>query len=1412
MKHLTKLFISSALLFAGFACTTDATEDLGVQLNGAGQTEIVLSLEESRTQLGEKAGEVYPLYWSEGDKIAVNGVVSNEVPADAVGAAAATFTLNGTLAYPYHVIYPAPAENVEAVAEGCYPVVFPTTQEYKAGNIDGNAAAMYGYAEEGATPTLHHLAGVLRFAVKGEVTLSELVVKAQSGAIAGTYNVNCVNGAMVPQTESISDAVTMSFGEGLTLGAEATPIYVVVPAGEYGTIEAILTTTTGEKMSVLFKSNGDKAIKAGVVREFAEFAYETNVDDAAEYIIDSKEALIRFAMKPTKSAVVTANIDMTGYDWTPIDGFAETFDGGNFEIKGLNAPLFALTYGSIKNVKLVDVNMTTNNRLRFGALACEVMATGNTSISNCEVSGTINVSNPDFTPASSYSSIYDVVSVGGLVGYVKGVAFENCENKVAITVSQVFQDGSSTRINPTVGGIAGYVNSITPEGATDKLNASFVNCTNRGALKYADNATARCLCPSVGGVLGFSASDNGLILTSCKNYGNIDVKGVLYGANGVGGSESIGGVAAKVTTATSTECYNYGSITLDGDLTHPHVGGIFAYSLNSSTTNCHNLGAIEIKSTATIIGVIVGGVVGSSYDNQSGAAGVLQNCTNDASIKIMASTRDKSIVFDSKAYYYRVGGISGFPRHPVSNCENKAGGDIFTSGDIANLTTSSELATAIAGCFPYGTQGAIKEVVNRGDVTVTNTFALSQATIDANQSSNQPLIIGGVIGTNNYNPWSLENHGKVTFSGSYTGSNFMMGGLCADGFSNNICPHSSTNYGEVVVTEEAVFTCNNNTYVAGIVGITERNKTDVKDMVNNGAVTFNGTITKGGLRMGGFTGYIKSYSSNVTNNAPITIGPKATTLTTEIGGLVGYFAKGTIGTTSDWTNTENGDITINAVSNGALRIGGCVGNKANDTTVFENFINSGDITVGSSVGSVYIGGHVGVLTANTDGGADTYNNMTNNGNITLNGETYDSYIQVGGCFGYSTASDKLKMTNLTNNGAIKLSGTYTVADGDTGLNVGGVISNVNVSNNHTNLLNSETGDITINVTTTKTRIRVGGIAAKIQDSTTGLTNKGDITISGSIAGGLYASGLIATTNGYNRTNLLNEGNVTISASSTTLYLGGLFTYGAWEYGMNNIANKGKLEVTKDAVFTKAVYMGGIIGLRTNGKSGSGQPLKLTNGCYNSGDLIFNGTCSKEDVTDASAYNKTHNLYMGGLVGQSRTPDAENYAIRADGFTNSGNITFGGKVEKGSVYIGGIGGDMDQPTSTTYWTGPLVNVGDINCGSDYTGEAYVGGIFGEMVSSIDNCTVYASVLAEKATAIGMITGSTRVAGSVLATNCKIGGTITEFKIDEEDETINAVTVQISEQNYSEYIYGKATSWEGTDNYDGCTFLSEKPVLE
>ena len=108
MKNFTKIFMAVVALFA-FACTTDTTFDQTVEL-GAGQTTITLSLdEESRTHITGKNGDEYPLYWSEGDKIAVNGKTSNALGEASHGKTTATFTVKGEQPRPWNIVYPAPA-------------------------------------------------------------------------------------------------------------------------------------------------------------------------------------------------------------------------------------------------------------------------------------------------------------------------------------------------------------------------------------------------------------------------------------------------------------------------------------------------------------------------------------------------------------------------------------------------------------------------------------------------------------------------------------------------------------------------------------------------------------------------------------------------------------------------------------------------------------------------------------------------------------------------------------------------------------------------------------------------------------------------------------------------------------------------------------------------------------------------------------------------------------------------------------------------------------------------------------------------------------------------------------------------------------------------------------------------------
>ena len=289
MKQIYSIFIVLFALFA-ISCTTDATSDSAILVEEGNQTTLTLSLEESRTQLGEKAGDLYPLYWSEGDKIAVNGIASAPLAAESDGSATAVFNIDGVVDYPYNIVYPAPSEDAKVITEGengaevkLYPVTFPAEQSYKAGTIADGVAPMYGYVgEAGSVPSLNHLSGILRFAIKGEVTLSRVVVKSEADAIAGTYYVRCETGELVAKVESTSSTISMSFGEGLVLNKEeAQPIHIVVPQGNHGVFVATFYATTGEKMTVRFDTDS-KPISVGKVREFAPFVFMANDYDATE--------------------------------------------------------------------------------------------------------------------------------------------------------------------------------------------------------------------------------------------------------------------------------------------------------------------------------------------------------------------------------------------------------------------------------------------------------------------------------------------------------------------------------------------------------------------------------------------------------------------------------------------------------------------------------------------------------------------------------------------------------------------------------------------------------------------------------------------------------------------------------------------------------------------------------------------------------------------------------------------------------------------------------------------------------------------------------------------------------------------------------------------------------------------------
>ncbi len=236
---------------------------------------LTISLEQTtRTSFGTSdENGIYPTYWSIGDEVAVNGVLSDKVSADEHNKDVAKFGFaEGSIEAPYSVTYPYCALSS---AEKSY-VEFPAAQNYTKGSIAPEHAPMCGYTEDGNDITLHHLSAILHLPVKASseiVSLKEVVVTSTSGAkLAGVFKVDCQN-ATLSATNSSKSSLTYTFPVNFKLlTAEICDLFIVVPAGEIGDCTIEFVASSGGKMTATWSPS--EALARGVVQEFNTVLFE----------------------------------------------------------------------------------------------------------------------------------------------------------------------------------------------------------------------------------------------------------------------------------------------------------------------------------------------------------------------------------------------------------------------------------------------------------------------------------------------------------------------------------------------------------------------------------------------------------------------------------------------------------------------------------------------------------------------------------------------------------------------------------------------------------------------------------------------------------------------------------------------------------------------------------------------------------------------------------------------------------------------------------------------------------------------------------------------------------------------------------------------------------------------------------
>ena len=268
--HIFTLLI--ALLCA--SCTPGGSTDITTN-----QSECELKIllpSASRTSLGNKGGDgKYPLYWSDDDCIAVNGVPSIGIEIDAHNSSMATFSFEkNKLEYPYTIVYPHNEFN-----SADHPkVVFPEEQNYVEGSFSSKSAPMYGSVESNSDfISLKHLSVVLRLemcsAIEG-IELSNITISSQEGKrLAGEFLVETNKGSVRPTANTVG-SVIYSLPAGFKLSTDKNSVFFIsLPATTLGVCKITFNTVNGGKMDMTWSPTN---IKAGVVREFAPIVYQQN--------------------------------------------------------------------------------------------------------------------------------------------------------------------------------------------------------------------------------------------------------------------------------------------------------------------------------------------------------------------------------------------------------------------------------------------------------------------------------------------------------------------------------------------------------------------------------------------------------------------------------------------------------------------------------------------------------------------------------------------------------------------------------------------------------------------------------------------------------------------------------------------------------------------------------------------------------------------------------------------------------------------------------------------------------------------------------------------------------------------------------------------------------------------------------
>ena len=197
-----------ALLLLAPACSKNGWHSRPVQLR------LSLPGPETKVTMGEAQSGTFPLLWQEGDRVSLNGCLSNPMSASLSGKSHAAFSFaDFSGSAPYNLLYPGSSAG-EVV-------------------LDGKTLALYSSSESlDGVFSLHHLCCGVRLSLTGDLTLASLSLSAPGGEkISGRFTPSFADGSL--SEVSANQSLTLDLETPVALSGTPLSFYLFFAPGTF---------------------------------------------------------------------------------------------------------------------------------------------------------------------------------------------------------------------------------------------------------------------------------------------------------------------------------------------------------------------------------------------------------------------------------------------------------------------------------------------------------------------------------------------------------------------------------------------------------------------------------------------------------------------------------------------------------------------------------------------------------------------------------------------------------------------------------------------------------------------------------------------------------------------------------------------------------------------------------------------------------------------------------------------------------------------------------------------------------------------------------------------------------------------------------------------------------------------------